>query len=80
MTAKNRQLLFLLGTRGKRFSFPIRAVNFCKKKCTCSPSSLGQDLTVKNEFFFFFSSFGLLELEKAVLNVFGEKRSMSFRS
>jgi hypothetical protein len=46
--AKNGQLLILLGTREKNFSFPIRAVNFCKENCTCSPNSLGQDLMVKN--------------------------------
>jgi hypothetical protein len=46
--AKNGQILSLPGTREKNFSFPIRAVNFCETFCTCSPSSLGQDLTVKN--------------------------------
>jgi hypothetical protein len=46
--AKNGQLLSLPGTREKNFSFPIHAVNFCKTFCTCSPSSLGQDLKVKN--------------------------------
>jgi hypothetical protein len=46
--AKNGQLLSLLGMREKNFSFPIRAVNFCKTFCTCSPSSLRQDLMVKN--------------------------------
>jgi hypothetical protein len=58
--------------QGKKTSlFPICAVNFCKTFCTCSPSSLRQDLIVKNEekkkncF-----SFGLLELEMAILNVF----------
>jgi hypothetical protein len=46
--AKNGQLLSLPGTRGKNYSFSICVVNFCKTFCTCSPSSLGQDLTVKN--------------------------------
>jgi hypothetical protein len=46
--AKNAQLLSRLGTREKNFYFPIHAVNFCKTFCTCSPSSLGQDLIVKN--------------------------------
>jgi hypothetical protein len=32
----------------KSFSFPIRVVNFCKTFCACFPSSLGQDLTIKN--------------------------------
>jgi hypothetical protein len=44
----NGQLLSLPSTREKNFSFPICAVNFCKTFCTCSPSSLGQDLMVKN--------------------------------
>jgi hypothetical protein len=47
--AKNGQLLFGPFTREKKNYFSIRAVNFCKTFCTCSPSSLGQDLTVKNE-------------------------------
>jgi hypothetical protein len=46
--AKNGQLLSLLGIREKKFSFPICAANFCKTFYTCSPSSLGQDLTVIN--------------------------------
>jgi hypothetical protein len=59
---------FLAGHKGKNFYFPIRVVNFCKTFLTCSPSSLGQDLIVKNAIFFF--PFGLLELEMAVLNAF----------
>jgi hypothetical protein len=36
-------------TQGKKNKkFLIYAVNFCKTFCTCSPSSLGQDLKVKN--------------------------------
>jgi hypothetical protein len=46
--AKNRQLLSLLDTREKIYSFPICVVNFCEAFCTCSSSSLGQDYTVKN--------------------------------
>jgi hypothetical protein len=46
--AKNGQLLSLPGSREKNFSLPIRAVNFCKTFCTCSPSILEQDLMVKN--------------------------------
>jgi hypothetical protein len=61
---------FLSSTREKNFSFPIRAVNFCKTFSTCSPSSLGQDLTVKNATFIFIFSFGFLELKMAVLNLF----------
>jgi hypothetical protein len=45
---------FLVGHKEKNFSFPICAVNFCKTFCTCFPSSLGQDLTVKNAIFFNF--------------------------
>jgi hypothetical protein len=82
---KNGQLLSLPGTREKNFSFPIRVVNFCEAFGTCSPSSLGQDLTVKIYIYIFFIlfilfSFGLLELKMAVLNVFWEKRPLSFRS
>jgi hypothetical protein len=53
--AKNGLLLSLLGIREKSFSFPIHAVNFCETFSTCSPSSLGQDLMVKNakQLFFF---------------------------
>jgi hypothetical protein len=46
--AKNGQLLSLPGTRKRKISFPIRTINFFETFCTCSPSSLGQDLTVKN--------------------------------
>jgi hypothetical protein len=44
-------------------------VNFC----TCSPTSLGQDLTIiipKNDYYFWF---GLLELKMADLSIFFEK-------
>jgi hypothetical protein len=43
----------------KNLSFPIREVNFCETFCTCSPSSLGQDLTIKNilkNYFFIWAS------------------------
>jgi hypothetical protein len=43
---------FLPRHKGKKISFPIHAVNFCETFCTCSPSSLGQDLAIKNTFFF----------------------------
>jgi hypothetical protein len=39
----------------KRYNLTILVVNFCETFCTCSPSSLGQDLTVesaKKSFFF----------------------------
>jgi hypothetical protein len=46
--------MFLLGTREKNFSFhfkcynlTILVVNFFETFCTCSFSSLGQDLIVK---------------------------------
>jgi hypothetical protein len=63
--ANNGQLLSLPSTRKKYFSFPIRAVNFCKTFCTRSSSSLGQDIMIKNAIFIYFW-FGLLELEMAV--------------
>jgi hypothetical protein len=54
-TNGGQSLLSLLGTREKNFSFhfkrynlTIRAVNVSETFCTCSPSSLGQDLTVKS--------------------------------
>jgi hypothetical protein len=53
-TKRNQTLMSLLGTREKNFSFhfkhynlTIRAANFFELFCTCSPSSLGQDLMVK---------------------------------
>jgi hypothetical protein len=46
--AKNGKLLSLPGTREKNLFFPIRVVNFCETFCTCSLSSLGQDLMIKN--------------------------------
>jgi hypothetical protein len=54
---------FLARHKGKNLSFPILAVNFCETFCTCFPSSLGQDLIVKNAILFYFILFGLLELE-----------------
>jgi hypothetical protein len=39
---------FSVGHKGKNFSFPIRAINFFETFCTCSPNSLGQDLTVED--------------------------------
>jgi hypothetical protein len=50
-------------------SFPAGWSTFAKN-CTCSPISLGQDLTAKNAKFYFIFLFGLLELEMVVLNVF----------
>jgi hypothetical protein len=57
-------LLSLPGTVEKNFSFyfkrynlTIRVVNFFETFCTCSPSSLVQDPTVKIPNFFFFSVF-----------------------
>jgi hypothetical protein len=77
--AKDEQLLSLPCIREKNFSFPIRVVNFCETFFTCFPSSIGQDLTVKNAIFYFLFSFGLLELEMAILRCFWEKRPLSFR-
>jgi hypothetical protein len=47
--AKNGKLLSLPGTKGKKNYFPIHVVNFYKTFCTCSPSSLAQDLTIINK-------------------------------
>jgi hypothetical protein len=55
--------------QGKKLFFPNLCGQLCKTFCICSPSSLGQDLTVKKEKNKLFS-FGLLELEMVVLNVF----------
>jgi hypothetical protein len=47
-------------------------VNFFETFCTCSPSSLGQDLIVKIAKIIK-NWFGLLELEMADLSIFGLK-------
>jgi hypothetical protein len=59
-TNSGQSLLSMLGTRERNFSFhfkrynlTIRAINFFETFCTCSPSSLGQDLVVKIAFFYF---------------------------
>jgi hypothetical protein len=79
----DQTLLTLPGTRKKNFSFhfkcnylTIRTVKFCKKICTCSPSSLGQDPAVesaKNIYFKFIwaclaknGSFGVVFEKKGV--------------
>jgi hypothetical protein len=66
-TKGSQSLLSLLGqAQGKRFSFhfkcynlTIRAVNFFETFCTCFPSNVGQELTVKitNKFYFFHLGF-----------------------
>jgi hypothetical protein len=63
---------FSCHAQGKKLFFPIRAVSFCETFCTCSPSSLGQDLKFNKNaiLFIYLFSFGLLELEMVVLNVF----------
>jgi hypothetical protein len=50
----------------KRHNLTIRVVNFFETFCTCSPSSLGQDPTVKipKKYYCFFL-FLLLKLEMA---------------
>jgi hypothetical protein len=61
-TTGGQSLLFMLGTSKKNFSFYFKCynlticeVNFFETFCTCSPSSLGQDPSVKipNSIFFF---------------------------
>jgi hypothetical protein len=55
-TKGSQAVLSLPGTREKAFSFhfkcynnlTVRVVNFYETFCTCSPSSLGQDLIVKS--------------------------------
>jgi hypothetical protein len=75
-----QSLLSLPGTSKKNFSFhfkrynlTIRAVNIFETFCTCSPSSLGQDPTIKIPIFFWFL---LLELEMASFSIF--LRKMTF--
>jgi hypothetical protein len=61
--------------KGKNFSFPICAANFCKTFCTCSPSSLRQDLTVKmqkNIYLFIWSSWA----RNGSFEVFFEKKEL----
>jgi hypothetical protein len=59
----------------KCYNLSIRAVNFFETFCTCSSSSLGQDLLVKipkKDFFLFL----LFELEVADLGCFFEKNGL----
>jgi hypothetical protein len=52
-------------------------VNVFETFCTCSPSSLRQDLTVKIAIFIlFYFLFGLLELDIANLRCFFEKNDL----
>jgi hypothetical protein len=77
-TKGGQNLLSLPGTREFFFSFHFKhynlticTVNFFETSCTCSPSSLRQDHTVKLPIFFvlfyFLILFLLLELEMADL-------------
>jgi hypothetical protein len=67
---------FPAGHKGKKHFFPNLCGQLLGTFCTCSPSSLRQDLMVKNEiFYFYFFSFGLLELEMAVLRCFLRKKN-----
>jgi hypothetical protein len=82
-TKGGQSLLSLPGTGEKNFFFhfkrynlTIRAVNFFETFCTCSSSSLRQDLIVKIAKKSFFFWFGLLELEMADLSNF--LRKMTF--
>jgi hypothetical protein len=76
-TTGGQSLLSLPGTVEKNFSVHLkpyhltfREVNFFETFCTCSPSNLGQDLTVKISIFILFFPFKLLELEMADLSIF----------
>jgi hypothetical protein len=82
-TKGGQSLLYLLGTRENNFFFHfkcynliIRVVNFFETFCKCSPSSLGQDSTVKIEIFINFFLFGLLELENCRFEHFFEKNDL----
>jgi hypothetical protein len=66
-TRGSQSLLPLPGTREKSFSFHfkryylrIRAVNFIETFCTCSPTSLGQDLIVQSAIYLFIFGLGFL--------------------
>jgi hypothetical protein len=81
-TTGGQSLLSLLGTSKKNFSFhfnhynlTIHAINFFETFCTCFPSSLVQDPTVKIPKIDFFP-FLLIELEMADLSIF--LRKMTF--
>jgi hypothetical protein len=82
-TKGSQTLLFLPGTRKENFSFhfkryilTIREVNFFETFCTCSPSNLRQDFTVKSAKNYFYFSFELLELEMADLKWFFERNDL----
>jgi hypothetical protein len=79
-TKVSQTLLSLPSTREKNFSFhfkrnnlTIHVVSFYKTYCTCSLSSIRQDPTVESGKKFK-NSFGLLELEIAVLGCFLRKK------
>jgi hypothetical protein len=59
----------------KRYNLTIRAVNFFETFCTCSPSSLGQDLMVKiaKRIYFFVWA---LKLEMADFSCFFDKNDL----
>jgi hypothetical protein len=59
----------------KHYNLIVHAVNVSETFCACSPSVLGQDLTVKIAIFFFFL-FGLLEPEMVDLRCFFEKNDL----
>jgi hypothetical protein len=81
-TMGGQGLLSLSGTSKKNFSFhfkhydlTVHVVNFFETFCTCSLSSLGQDLLVKilkKDFFLFL----LLELEMADFGCFWRKMAL----
>jgi hypothetical protein len=82
-TTGSQSLLSLPGTSKNNFSFHFKrynlticAVNVFETFCTCSPSSLGQDLRVRFPIFYFLFLFLLLELEMADLSIF--LRKMTF--
>jgi hypothetical protein len=80
----SQSLVSLPGTMEKNFSFhfklynlTIRAVKCRETFCTCSPSSLVQDPTIKSAKKWKKNSFELLELEMADLERFWRKTPLS---
>jgi hypothetical protein len=67
---------FPVGYKEKRPFFPNLCGQLLQNFCTCSFSSLGQDLMVKNANKIYVFLFGLLELEMVVLRCF--LRKMNF--
>jgi hypothetical protein len=59
----------------KRYNLTIHAVNFCETFCTCSSSSLGQDLTIESAESKLFSIWASW-VRSGSFGVFFEKKSL----